>query len=84
MLYSAVNFICEELGFNKIFYHSVDTGKCLKNIDTVLPPVSIYSDLPKKLCFESVDHGPDFIMSCNKIKRKLKKIRDKKWFYLEL
>lgn len=84
MLFSAISTIKEELGINKIFYHSVETGKWLKNINYEAPPVSIYTDLPRKFCFKAVDFAPEFIASNRAARRRLKKVKRPSWFYLEI
>lgn len=84
MLFSAIQFIKDELGLNRIFYHSIETGRVLKNINYSVPPVSIYTDLPRKFCFEPVEIGPGFLHSNGSSKRRLKKIKQPSWFYLEI
>ncbi len=84
MMFSTIQFIKEELGIGKIFYHSVDTGRCLKNIAYQFPPTSIYKDLPRKFCFQETQQAPSFISSSNASKRRLKKIRHARWYYLEI
>jgi len=84
MLFATVEFIKNDLGINKIFYHTVDTAKVLKNLNCTFPPVSLYTDLPKKFCFSKVDTGPEFILKEKKIKRRVKIISQAKWFYLKV
>ncbi|PCJ51105.1 MAG: hypothetical protein COA74_01185 [Gammaproteobacteria bacterium] len=84
MLFSTIRFIKEELGLSKIFYHTVDTGRHLKNLVWSLPPRSIYTDLPNRFCFEKVSREPEFILSERKIKKRLKKITQSSWFYLKI
>ncbi len=84
MLFSAISTIKEELGLDKIFYHTVETGKWLKNISYGAPPVSIYSDLPRKFCFKTVNSAPEFIATNRAARRRLKKVKQPSWFYLEI
>ncbi len=84
MLHSTIQFIKNELGFSKIFYHSTESGKVFKNINFRNPPVSIYSELPKKFCFDQVDCGPEFLMSHRSLRRRQKKLKQQSWFYLEI
>ena len=84
MLFATIDFIKQDLGMNKIFYHTVETAKVLKNLDYSFPPVSLYTDLPKKFCFRKVTEAPVFLSKEKKIKRRLKIINKAKWFYLEL
>lgn len=83
-LFYAIKLINQDIGINKIFYHSLETGAVLKDIRGTLPPRSLYTSLPKRFCFSPCDNGPEFIMSNRKVKRKLKKIKKIEWFQLNL
>lgn len=83
-LYYAIKLIQEEIGINKIYYHSYETGALLKNIEGRLPPKSLYTDLPKRFCFTPCDTGPKFITKDCRVKRKLKKAKSENWFCLSL
>ncbi|WP_444994043.1 hypothetical protein [Aliikangiella sp. IMCC44359] len=83
-MFSAIHLIKEELGINKIFYHQFDTGRYMKNITGACPPKSLYSRLPKSFCFTQTSKGPDFILSNKKIKRRLNKLKNPNWYYLEV
>ncbi len=80
MLNAAINFIADELGIKQIYYHSFETGAVLKHLKYSKPPRSLYTDLPKKFCFEAVDQGPDFICRNKKAKRRLKAMKNPNWF----
>ncbi len=82
MLMAAIWFIWEELGIRHIYYHSFDTGRVLKNIDGKAPPESLYTDLPKKFCFNKTPTGPMMVTTERKIKRKLRKLKSPQWHYL--
>ncbi|OZG74525.1 hypothetical protein BTA51_05865 [Hahella sp. CCB-MM4] len=84
MLTAAVSFIRDELGFKTIFYHSYETGKSLKHIGRRGPPRSLYTELPKKFCFEETDQGPQFVVTHKEVRRMWKKLKYKKWFVLNL
>jgi len=84
MLYATIEFIKNELGISKIYYHTTGTAKVLKNLQYSFPPISLYTDLPKKFCFSQVDDTPEFIAKEKKVKRRVKKINQTKWFYLEI
>ena len=83
-LFYAIKLIKQEIGINKIFYHSYETGALLKNISGRLPPRSLYTDLPKRFCFTPCDVGPEFIIKDCRVKRKLKKAKISNWFSLSL
>lgn len=59
MLCATIRFIVEELGLRKIYYHSPESGARLKLAKRA--PVSLYSDLPRKFCFEKTDALPAFV-----------------------
>ena len=81
-LFYAIQIIKQEIGIDKIFYHSFLTGALLKNIQGSLPPKSLYTQLPKKFCFSPCEQGPEFIVNHKKAKRKLKKAKQTQWFQL--
>jgi hypothetical protein len=65
MLCAAIRFIVEELGIRCIWYHSPVSGARLKNVKDA--PVSLYSDLPRRFCFEKTPQLPRFV---RRIKRR--------------
>lgn len=62
MLWAAIAFLREEIGLSHIFYHSVDSGQQLKRITGSLPPRSLYTELPRKFCFEPTHEAPEFLL----------------------
>ena len=58
ILSAALWFIRCELGLRKIFYHTPESGTLLKNMRHSAPPVSVYSDLPRRFCFEETRELP--------------------------
>ncbi len=83
-LTAAINFIVDELGMARIFYHSFETGNALKNIRYGLPPRSLYTDLPRKFCFEETDETPEMLYRSPVAKRVLKKISSPRWYRMEI
>jgi hypothetical protein len=61
MLCAAVRFIVGELGIRRIFYHSPVSGTRLKRGGADGAPVSIYTDLPRRFCFEKTTALPAFL-----------------------
>ena len=61
MLTATLWFLMHELGLKHVFYHTHETGNQLKRIVHTAPPRSIYTDLPRKFCFEVSHNGPLFI-----------------------
>ncbi|GAB1267765.1 hypothetical protein NBRC116493_10180 [Aurantivibrio infirmus] len=80
MLNAAVNFIVDEIGIRNIYYHSFNTGAVLKQIKSRKPPKSLYTELPKRFCFDVVNEGPSFIRDNKKAKRRLKAMKQQQWF----
>ena len=79
MLSASIDFIVNELGITQIYYHSYETGKKLKNCN---PPQSLYTQLPKKFCFQKTDKAPSFLYEDRRFKRLIKKIKQPEWHYL--
>lgn len=61
MLAATVGFIVNELGIRRIFYHSPESGARLKGYGAAKAPTSLYTDLPKRFCFERTTELPAFI-----------------------
>lgn len=59
MLCAAIRFIVQELGIRRIFYHSPVSGARLKHAGNA--PVSLYTDLPRRFCFEKTPELPAFV-----------------------
>lgn len=72
MLTATLWFLLKEIGIKTIFFHTNESGRQLKSIKKDFPPRSIYSDLPKKFCFQVTHNGPLFIR--NSAKKRLSKI----------
>lgn len=84
MLAASLWFIHHELGINRIFYNSFETGNRMKKIDWRLPPRSLYTDLPEKFCFRLAQEAPEFIREDRKLKKKLNKIKNPQWYLLHI
>lgn len=61
MLTATLWFLVSEIGLRQIFYHTADTGVTMKRIHWKAPPRSLYTDLPKRFCFQKTHNGPLFI-----------------------
>lgn len=79
MLSASIDFIVNELGITKIYYHSHETGKKVKNCT---PPRSLYTQLPKKFCFQKTEQAPQFLHKDRRFKRLIKKIKQPEWHVL--
>lgn len=75
MLWAAIAFLREEIGLSCIFYHSVESGQQLKRIKGNLPPRSLYTELPRKFCFEATHEAPEFLLqdheACKMLRQEL-------------
>jgi hypothetical protein len=82
MMAATLWFIHKELGLNRIFYNSFDTGNSMKGISYIKPPRSLYTDLPEKFCFRLTQEAPSFISEDKKAKNRLRKIKYLQWYLL--
>jgi hypothetical protein len=76
MLTATLQFLWEEIGVNRIFYHTYETGCQLKNCK---PPRSLYTSLPKRFCFQETAQSPQFLASALKRIPKKKRANAKFW-----
>ncbi len=67
MLCAAVRFIVEELGIKRIYYHSPLSGARLKGEGAQKAPTSLYTDLPRRFCFEQTTSIPAFLRPRRKL-----------------
>ncbi|MGD2117224.1 MAG: hypothetical protein PVG66_02595 [Chromatiales bacterium] len=62
MLSAVIDFVRHELGIDRLWYHSWETGNCLKRINREYgPPRSLYTRLPRQFCFDETDSMPGFL-----------------------
>lgn len=84
MLSATIDFIYRELGISTVYYHSHETGGIVKRIDYGQAPKSLYSQLPRKFCFSETDEVPEFLLRDKGFRRRLKRVRDPRWYKLEI
>lgn len=82
ILAASLDLCFDEIGVSNVFYHSFETGIKLKNIGGRKPPISLYTELPKRFCFQTTCDVPQFLQSEKRVKRKLKAIKDKRFFHM--
>lgn len=59
MLAAAIKVLREDLNIKRIFYHSFESGNILKGFEgDWLPPRSLYTQLPKRFCFQPTNEAP--------------------------
>ncbi|MCB0639788.1 MAG: hypothetical protein KDC54_24355 [Lewinella sp.] len=78
MLLATIQLLWEEIGVEKIYYHTYDTGCLLKNCR---PPRSLYTSLPKRFCFAETETIPGFLWP---FLRKDRRLRGKTLRFWEL
>ncbi|MEM6974545.1 MAG: hypothetical protein AAF577_17315 [Pseudomonadota bacterium] len=61
MLSAVIDFARRELGAERLWMHRPETGAALKRITDVLPPRSLYTDLPRRFCFTQLQEAPWFL-----------------------
>lgn len=85
-LTAALVFLRDELGIRRIFYNTWDTGCRFKGIHkNYAPPRSLYSDLPRRFCFEETPEPPVILQRY--WPRRLRTHPDRhtfRWFRLDL
>lgn len=81
MITAAIQFIRQELGIHTIFYHSYETGCQVKHCE---PPMSLYTRLPKKFCFEKTQETPAFLVNNHFFQKSVRKVKNPYWYKLHL
>ena len=62
MLAVTIHCLRTELGINRIFYYDYETGNRMKRLESdFAPPRSLYTDLPRKFCFQRTHNPPCFL-----------------------
>lgn len=62
VLAAAIEVLRTEFSCREIYYHTVDSNRHLKDFEENWgPPRSVYTDLPRRFCFERVPQPPRFI-----------------------
>ncbi len=82
MLWASIQFIWEELGLSRVFYHSEKGGRLLKGIRRSAPPRSLYTDLPRRFCFTPTREAPPFLAERKEVRRILRYNPDIDFFEL--
>ncbi len=83
MLSATIQFIWQELGVTRIYYHEHTTGAALKGMKGWLPPRSLYDTLPRQFCMRPTDHAPSFLMSHRRVRKKLARLANPMFYTLE-
>ncbi len=81
MLSAALWFLVSEMGLRIIYYHTEETGSYLKRIKGTRPPRSLYTDLPKKFCFEETREAPKMLSEGRRWGNRVKACREPMKFF---
>lgn len=81
MLCAALRFLVFEIGVRSIFYHTETTGAFLKNIRGTKPPRSLYTELPKRFCFDETDTVPQLLAAEKDWSRRAKAAKEPMRFF---
>lgn len=84
MLFAAIRFVHDELGLKRIYYHGFETGAAAKRITYTLPPRSLYTDLPRRLCFEKTTLPPAFLWHDADFRRRVRRVSNRHWYRMIL
>jgi len=84
MLSATISFIYKELGISNIYYHTHESGGKIKQIYGNSPPRSLYSNLPRKFCFQKTHENPLFLENDRNFKRKKRSLKQVAWYQLKL
>lgn len=66
MMFAVLEIVRDYFGRCDVFYHQPDAGAVLKQIHGGRPPVSLYTALPKALCFAPTRAAPGFLERPNR------------------
>ena len=83
MLAATLEFVKNELGIGRVYYHSYETGPALKFVEGNSPR-NLYTRLPKRFCFEKTQENPEFLQSDRRFKKMMRKIATPLWYRLDL
>lgn len=83
VLAAALQILMGECGLLRVWYHHFATGCEIKNLHKPFwkPPRSLYTDLPKRFCFELTDEPPAFILPAQPrwLRKKLERREGRFW-----
>lgn len=81
MLSAAIWFLVAEIGLRRIYHHTDGTGSFLKRITGTKPPRSLYTDLPRRFCFDETEEAPGFLAEGRGWNRRVKAAREPLRFF---
>ena len=81
LLSATLHVLVREFGINRVWFHDFETGCEIKRLKQRRPPRALYTDLPRRFCFERTDEPPKFILAAQAplLQRKLKRRKGRFW-----
>lgn len=81
VLAAALHLVIAGCGISRVWYHHYDTGWEIKKMRWCGTPRSLYTDLPKRFCFELTNEPPAFILPWQPrwLRRKLERREGRFW-----
>jgi len=81
VLAAALHLLIAGCGISRVWYHHYDTGWEVKKMSWCGTPRSLYTDLPKRFCFELTNEPPAFILPWQprRLRRKLERREGRFW-----
>jgi hypothetical protein len=77
--------IRDELAVRRLFFHDFDTGAALKGLTPGFqPPRSLYTDLPRRFCFQKTARMPGFLDNLKTVRKALRNVPEPCWYQLTL
>lgn len=77
MLSASLFFLREELGIQQIWMHTPETSEHFKAMQgQAQPPRSLYTDLPRRFCFEHAPTLPGFLARDHRVQRVMRRRPD--------
>lgn len=85
LLCATIEFIHHELGIERVFMHTAQSGWKVKKMDkTWQAPRSLYSDLPKKFAFKKTYAAPEFLLQTRCYQKLIRKQPDVDFYQLSM
>ncbi len=82
MLSASLWLLRERFGIAQVYYHTPRSGTALKRIRYTAPPRSLYSDLPRRFCFQEMDAVPAMLQTDRRAKRCLRRVKELSMYHL--
>ncbi|VAW68840.1 hypothetical protein MNBD_GAMMA09-1067 [hydrothermal vent metagenome] len=82
ILSATIEFVINQLGIKRIYYHSYESGPELKSIEGRVPR-NLYTKLPKKFGFEKIEESPEFLQKNRRFKKIVRKIISPMWYRMD-